>query len=411
MMQYGNIRNCKSLRKVSAILVSVAVMSITPSTADSQTLHWFRFTGWQDHTIAYGVSDTGIVVGCSYAMSNSCGGGYAQSIKWEPGPPVRVIDSSYSSAAYDITSDGNTIIGVRKSPYENIRVYSKQGDAPITDLFAIGFVPSSCLGHPPDAGNRLLPLSCAIADDGKVASYKQPSLTSNTAYAYVHLPTGPGPTLSPPTRAFGISPNGRWVVGAGSTNPNAINYRPFRWDLQTGQVDWIQVLDAGDWMFPGSGPRVGAVAVSDDGVVVGITYDSQRQKYVGFIWRSDDDYTLLPDNAFPFSISRDGSMVVGVVYENNRPPYAFVWTPQRGFRDLNQLYSDLLRPGDRLLGATRVSRNGRYIVGWGTRSDGRQYGFRLDIPPHRCAADINADGNVDDSDLLEVLSQFGSRCP
>ncbi|MCS6918213.1 MAG: hypothetical protein NZM28_00410, partial [Fimbriimonadales bacterium] len=85
---------------------------------------------------------------------------------------------------------------------------------------------------------------------------------------------------------------------------------------------------------------------------------------------------------------------------------AFRWTPATGTQLLNVIYGSLLTPGSAYEEAFAVSPCGRYIVGRGFNVvTGRQEAFLLDTG---ISGDTNADGCVDDSDLLAVLFDFGA---
>jgi hypothetical protein len=79
--------------------------------------------------------------------------------------------------------------------------------------------------------------------------------------------------------------------------------------------------------------------------------------------------------------------------------------------DLNTTYASLLTNGSVLIEARAISPDGRYIVGWGYNAATERYeAFLLDTGP-RCTThngDVNANGCVDDADLLAVLFNFGS---
>jgi hypothetical protein len=78
--------------------------------------------------------------------------------------------------------------------------------------------------------------------------------------------------------------------------------------------------------------------------------------------------------------------------------------------DLNQTYAALLTDGSVLRSANAFSANGRYIVGWGyNAATRRDEAFLLDT--QGCASqngDVDANGCVDDADLLAVLFNFGN---
>jgi uncharacterized membrane protein len=120
------------------------------------------------------------------------------------------------------------------------------------------------------------------------------------------------------------------------------------------------------------------------------------------------DLGTLPgyDRSFANAVSADGSVVVG-----GSGRRAFRWTASGGMEDLNTTYASLLTNGSVLIEARAISPDGRYIVGWGDNAATRGYeAFLLDTGP-RCTAhngDVDANGCVDDADLLAVLFNFGS---
>jgi len=65
--------------------------------------------------------------------------------------------------------------------------------------------------------------------------------------------------------------------------------------------------------------------------------------------------------------------------------------------------------GSTLLYAYSISKDGRYIVGWGNNAQtGRVEAYLLDTASApSCEGDVNGDGRVDDADLLIVLFNFG----
>ncbi len=79
--------------------------------------------------------------------------------------------------------------------------------------------------------------------------------------------------------------------------------------------------------------------------------------------------------------------------------------------DLNTTYASLLTNGSVLIEARAISPDGRYIVGWGDNAATERYeAFLLDTGP-RCTThngDVDANGCVDDADLLAVLFNFGN---
>ena len=115
--------------------------------------------------------------------------------------------------------------------------------------------------------------------------------------------------------------------------------------------------------------------------------------------------------SYAYSVSADGSVVVGVADNAAGQARAFRWTTPGGMENLNVAYASLLPFGSYLSEAYGISPDERYIVGYGyNASTRRNEAFLLDTGP-RCAShngDVDNNGCVDDADLLAVLFAFGN---
>jgi probable HAF family extracellular repeat protein len=157
-----------------------------------------------------------------------------------------------------------------------------------------------------------------------------------------------------------------------------------------------------------------AYGVSADGsVVVGVALNAAGE-YRAFRWTASggmqDLGTLGGDWSRANGVSADGAVVVGGTYIFEVPRRAFRWTAAGGMEDLNTTYANPLTPGSALWEARAISPDGRYIVGWGyNAATNRPEAFLLDT--QGCASengDVDANGCVDDADLLAVLFAFGN---
>ena len=89
--------------------------------------------------------------------------------------------------------------------------------------------------------------------------------------------------------------------------------------------------------------------------------------------------TLGGDYSVASGVSADGSVVVGWADNASVQSRAFRWTPTGGMEDLNRTYARLLTNGSILWGASALSPDGRYIVGYGwNAATGRWEAYLLD---------------------------------
>ena len=138
-----------------------------------------------------------------------------------------------------------------------------------------------------------------------------------------------------------------------------------------------------------------------DGVVLGWLGGARSEAYAqSLVWLGALDGRASEARG----VSADGTVVVGIHYNQNDNPRAFRWTPTRGLEDLNRAFWQLV--GNSVLEyAYAVSPDGRYIVGQGRDAGSGQYlAYLLDTWR---TGDTNGDGCIDDADLLAVLFAFG----
>jgi probable HAF family extracellular repeat protein len=126
-----------------------------------------------------------------------------------------------------------------------------------------------------------------------------------------------------------------------------------------------------------------AFGVSADGsVVVGVAWNDAGDRRA-FRWTEasgmQDLGTLGGGESAALGVSADGSVVVGWAYNAEGYQRAFRWTAAGGMEDLNVTYASLLTNGSVLEVASAISPDGRYIVGRGyNAATGRTEAYLLD---------------------------------
>ena len=199
--------------------------------------------------------------------------------------------------------------------------------------------------------------------------------------------------------AYGVSADGAVVVGVAQ---NAGQGRAFRWTASRGMQGLGTLGGNESWAY----------GVSADGaVVVGVAYNAAWQLRA-FRWTASrgmqDLGTLGGNESWARGVSANGT-VVGSAQDAAGQRRAVRWTAS-GIEDLNTTYASLLTNGSVLYEARAISPDGRYIVGYGRNAaTNRNEAFLLDTRCTTHNGDVDANGCVDDADLLAVLYAFGNR--
>ena len=198
------------------------------------------------------------------------------------------------------------------------------------------------------------------------------------------------------SEALGVSSDGTVAVG---------------WFQRTGQ-DWraARWLGAGDFAalwLPDGFTQSQATAVSDDGTVV-VGYAWRSGSTEGIRWNIDGTGDWISPGFVPKGINRDGSVIVGTVY-NGQGGITTRWTLASGAVNLlNYLASKgaNVNGWSSLWYAVDVSADGKVIVGSGTYNGQEHTGF-VAFAPLECPGDLFVDGRVNGADLGVLLSQWG----
>jgi len=371
---------------------------------------------------------------------------------------IAPMNNGNQSLAYDISDDGNRIVGTYHDPVNRkIRafVWDRTSNS-FTDLGDLGggnavargisgngqvivgwsqdntgvwravYWENNTIQQIPTSENRQS-FAYDVSYDGSVIVGTCDVAVGGTRGFYFKKSQNTFGTLPPPpnrpddeTDAYAVSPDGTLVGGSS----------PWSWcvlgclwnisgDAPQGPI-YIRRL-------PGRQicTQVRHISVHSGGVTIvggGSYLESFRQTKQSFDWNIDWDdsntyyptWDVVSDLGYPTSAnaaSGDGSIVVGAAHVG-RFLRAVRWNRNNQMEDLNAAYASLLQDGSYLITALSITPNGRYIVGQGyNATTGRYEGFLLDTQGGgylRSRGDVNGDGCVDDTDLLQVLFAFGT---
>jgi probable HAF family extracellular repeat protein len=379
----------RALLALSVLTTSLCLFSLGYSQA---TLTWLGTLGG-NFSEAHAVSGDGKVV-VGVARNNA---GQLRAFRWTQNTGMVDLGTlgGTEAEAWGVSLDGSIVVGGARNLAGQMRPFRWENNA-MTDLGTLGGANGIAWGI---SGDGSTIVGRAQLNNGFFHAFRWQNNTMTDLGTF-------GGTES---LARGVSYDGSVVAGAAMLSNN--EYRPFRWTQDTGLVQ-LPLISAND---------AGARNVSLDGnVLVGISsvlFEGYRAvRWIpgssGYVLQSLGSLTR-GSNTDGFSdawgVALGGDIVVGISTNspdprNNR---AFRWTPQQGIQNLTVVYSGLL--GTSVLEhAFAISPCGRYIVGRGfNAATGRPEAFLLDTG----IGDTNADGCVDDTDLLAVLFDFGATGP
>jgi uncharacterized membrane protein len=371
--------------------LAVAGALLTPLSA--QRLYWLGTTGGNSY--ATGVSNDGLTV---------VGEANGNAVVWDRAANTIITVYNGSSAMSGCDATGAIAVGLVNPGY-----YSYQTPFMWTRQAGFQWLPPH-----PDFG------WCAdITPSGAYAVGKARSPSGNNLPALWDLTRNPPVLLTYAVgvgmslgEAYGISDDGRTIVAFG--HGSGWGYRGVVFRLKPDfTVDWWSYL------MPISG-HYGCVPreISEDGsVAVGNSGNLWGGSYYPAMWRASNNWApeLLANLGGSAGEAWDirGGIIIGFSTTPSGERRAVRWrlgTATTQVEDLNQTYAALLTDGSVLRSANAFSPNGRYIVGWGRNAaTGRDEAFLLDT--QGCASengDVDANGCVDDADLLAVLFNFGN---
>jgi uncharacterized membrane protein len=365
--------------------LAVAGALLTPLRA--QRLYWLGTTGGNSY--ATGVSNDGLTV---------VGEANGNAVVWDRAANTIITVYNGSSAMSGCDATGAIAVGLVNPGY-----YAHQTPFMWTRLSGFQWLPPH-----PDFG------WCAdITPSGTIVAGKARSPSGDNLAAVWDM------TQNPPVyrtygfgtsggEAYGVSDDGRTLAAFLS------NYRGVVFRLKPDfTVDWHSFLQPVSGHY-GCVPR----EISEDGgVVVGNSGNIWGGSYYPAMWHASNNWApeLLANLGGSAGEAWDirGGVIIGFAATPSGERRAVRWqlgAATTQVEDLNQTYAALLTNGSVLRSANAFSPNGRFIVGWGRNAaTGRDEAFLLDL--QGCASengDVDANGCVDDADLLAVLFNFGN---
>jgi len=365
--------------------LAVAGALLTPLSA--QRLYWLGTTGGSSY--ASGVSNDGLTV---------VGEANGNAVVWDRAANTLITVYNGSSAMSGCDAAGAIAVG-----FVNPGQYAHQTPFMWTRQSGFQWLPPH-----PDFG-----WCVDITPSGAYAVGKARSPSGDNLAAVWDL------TQNPPVyrtygfgtsggEAYGVSDDGRTLT-AFLSNYSGVVFR-LKPDFT---VDWHYLLQPVSGHY-GCVPR----EISEDGgVVVGNSGNIWGGSYYPAMWRASNNWApeLLANLGGSAGEAWDirGGVIIGFSTTPSGERRAVRWqlgTATTQVEDLNQTYAALLTNGSVLRSANAFSANGRFIVGWGRNAaTGRDEAFLLDL--QGCASengDVDANGCVDDADLLAVLFNFGN---
>jgi probable HAF family extracellular repeat protein len=322
--------------KISADGSTVSGSSVNPGAKTQEVFRWTQVNGMRrlgflsngseqaNFGEAWGLSADGSTI-VGYNAYGFGANGY-EAFRWTEGTGIvglGTLDGSQSSAAYDVSHDGTTVVGVLFGGRQEAFRWT-----PAAGLVGLGFLSDKNYTYSSaqaiSADGRVITGESGKRDDkgniteSEVFSWLQ---TSNTMEALGRLP---GDRYS---NAFGISADGSTIVGYSATKPFPdFSGTAFRWTPTTG----MQNLGM-------TGINSLAWDVSDDGATIVGRAGSGKG---AVIWRSGLEMTPLQDILIAAGVDLNG------------------WT---------------------LESATGISGDGLKVVGFGTNPEGNTEAWLADL--------------------------------
>ena len=352
-----------------------------------------------------------------------------------------------SSHATAVSDDGETVVGWSESAngLEAIRWRSATG------LFGLGDFP----------GGAFRSRAFDVSADGEVICGDGLDATTSDGLAFRWtestgmVPVGDLPGGDVASFALGISSDGTVIVGGSSDD--ACGYRPYIWTEASGQVHiesicanptsaecvtrdgnvlaggalqsfgaWVWTSDNGVSAFGDLGGGLAHSAlqgIADDGLTA-CGYGADVTGYRAIRWTAPATITVLPSlpgdvsTAVATGMTGDGSLISGYAGNYLAGMEALIWDGDLNVHCLESLLRarciDEASEWELLTAEDLVGREGTLgVVGDALKPQGEPEAYRATLELPLCIeGDLNCDGSIGLSDLIQLLSSWGSDdCP
>ncbi len=344
------------------------VLGTAVGSAQSPSLTWLGVLANGERSHALGVSAEGAtVVGEDIAITDADGnGGELRAFRWTRTGGMQPLPAAGAfSQATGVSADGAIVVGWTETPGGEFRAARWSPDGSLT-----------LLDTPAGSESRALGVS---ANGTMIVGWAEDA--SNRLIAARWLPDGSLETLGVPAGymtswATAVCSDG--AVIAATAYQERFRWRAFRWDA-TG---WA-TLD----LLAGYENSIANALSANGAVIVGAAFNEGgvTERYA-VRWLADGSVeplaTLGGRMSEASAVSADGAFIVGYAEDASGRTHAVRWVQGVGVQNLNSVYASLLTDGSILIGASAVSPDGRYIVGWGyNAATGHAEGFLLDTVP------------------------------
>lgn len=387
-----------------ALLSVLLLMIVAVSPSFGQTLTWLGTLGG-NRSVAFGVSSNGVVVGYAHNNSNA-----RRAFRWTADGGMINLGTLYDgtySVATDVSEDGSRVVGFsteRGYLGQRLRGFCWRSDTGMrsVSVFSSGY--ASEVSAVSADGNW-------VVGWGDIYSPRAPLQRGFvlsfgiTLYGQDPLPTLGGDE----NEARGVSREGSIIVGW-ALNHLGERHGFYMRRTSNPRAEQLNSLS----VCCGEANNISPRAL----VIVGRSHSPQTERWHACMWLWNGsayiplDLGTLGGNESAAHACTDNQIVVGWSHNSHGQGRAFRWTPGGGMQNLSEVYRAFLSPGSYLESASDISPNGRYIVGHGYNAQtGLIEAYLLDTLCSARNGDVDANGCVDDADLLTVLFNFGDSGP